>query len=120
MPQGGIDEGENPEETAFRELEEEIGTGNAKIIARTNGWLTYDLPDDLVGKVWSGKYRGQKQVWFLMKYLGSDADINLEAHHPEFSAWKWVDIADVPKLIVPFKQDLYKAIVKEFHSFIEN
>ncbi len=120
MPQGGIDEGEDPEHSAFRELEEEIGTNNAEIIARTNGWLFYDLPDELVGKVWGGKFRGQKQIWFLMRFLGKDSDINLEIHHPEFNAWRWVDIANVPDLIVPFKRDLYRAIVKEFQPFLGN
>ncbi len=120
MPQGGIDEGEDPEHSAFRELEEEIGTNNAEIIARTNGWLFYDLPDELVGKVWGGKFRGQKQIWFLMRFLGKDSDINLETHHPEFNAWRWVDIANVPDLIVPFKRDLYCAIVKEFQPFLGN
>jgi len=118
MPQGGIDEGEDAEQSAFRELEEEIGTANAKIIAKTDDWLTYDLPDDLLGKVWGGRYRGQKQIWFLMRYQGEDSDINLETHHPEFNAWRWVELADVPKLIVPFKRDLYHAIVREFAPYI--
>ncbi|MCH8082297.1 MAG: RNA pyrophosphohydrolase, partial [Proteobacteria bacterium] len=108
------------EHSAFRELEEEIGTNNAEIIARIKGWLFYDLPDDLVGKVWGGKFRGQKQIWFLMRFLGSDSDINLETDHPEFNAWRWVDIAKVPELIVPFKRDLYLAILKEFQPFLDN
>jgi len=120
MPQGGIDEGEDPEQSMWRELKEEIGTADAEIIAKTEDWLTYDLPDDLVGRVWGGKYRGQKQIWFLMRFLGKDSDINLETHHPEFNAWRWVDVSEVPKLIVPFKRDLYYAIISEFAPLIEN
>lgn len=118
MPQGGIDDGEAPEETAFRELEEEIGTSNAKIITHTKDWLYYDLPDELVGKIWGGKYRGQKQIWFLMRFLGDDSDINIETDHPEFHAWKWVDIKELPKLIVPFKRPIYEALVKKFSPYI--
>ena len=118
MPQGGIDDGEAPEETAFRELEEEIGTSNAKIITHTKDWLYYDLPDELVGKIWGGKYRGQKQIWFLMRFLGDASDINIETDHPEFHAWKWVDIKELPKLIVPFKRPIYEALVKEFSPYI--
>lgn len=118
MPQGGIDDGEAPEETAFRELEEEIGTNNAKVITRTHDWLYYDLPDELVGKIWGGKYRGQKQVWFLMRFLGDDTEINLETKHPEFNAWKWLEIKRLPELIVPFKRPIYEALVKEFSPHI--
>jgi len=118
MPQGGIDDGEDFEQTAFRELKEEIGTNNSEIISRSKDWLYYDLPNDIIGKVWGGKFRGQKQIWFLMRFLGQDSDIDLDYHHPEFKAWKWVDVADVPKLIVPFKRDLYQAIVKEFQPFL--
>ena len=120
MPQGGIDQGEEPQQTAFRELKEEIGTNNAEIIARSKDWLTYDLPDDIIGKVWGGKFRGQKQIWFLMRFLGQDSDIDLDYHNPEFNAWKWVEVAEVPKLIVPFKRDLYQAIVREFQPFLGN
>lgn len=119
MPQGGIDEGEDPETCAFRELEEEIGTKNAKVIARTGNWLTYDLPDNLVGKVWGGKFRGQKQIWFLMRFLGDDSEIDLETHHPEFKTWKWVDTRDLPELIIPFKKELYRAVIKEFAEFLK-
>ena len=118
MPQGGIDDGEDPEDCAFRELKEEIGTNNAEIISRSNGWLTYELPDDLIGKVWGGKYRGQKQIWFLMNFLGNDSDINLETHHPEFSSWRWVDINDLPRMIVPFKRELYQSVIKEFSEYL--
>ncbi len=120
MPQGGIDEGEDPEGCAFRELKEEIGTNNAKVIASTKGWLTYDLPSNLVGKVWGGRYRGQKQKWFLMRFLGDNADIDLNTHHPEFIAWKWVESRDLPALIVPFKRDLYHAVIKEFSAYLKS
>lgn len=115
MPQGGIDEGEDPREAVFRELEEEIGTANAQIVAETEGWLTYDLPKAIRKTIWKGRYRGQKQKWFALRYLGEDADIDLEAHkHPEFSAWKWAPLNEVPDLIVPFKRELYLEIVQAF------
>lgn len=114
MPQGGIDEGEDPAVTALRELEEEIGTNKAEIIAESSGWLTYDLPPELVGKVWKGRYRGQTQKWFAMRFLGEDSDINLETAHPEFCAWRWERLERLPNLIVPFKRKLYQDIVSEF------
>ena len=114
MPQGGIDEGEEPRITALRELEEEIGTNKAEIIGESQGWLTYDLPPELVGKVWKGRYRGQTQKWFAMRFLGEDSDINLETAHPEFCAWKWERLERLPNLIVPFKRKIYQDIVSEF------
>ncbi len=117
MPQGGIDEGENAKAAALRELKEEIGTDKVEIIARTPGWLSYDLPDELVGKVWGGKYRGQKQKWYLMRFLGNDEDINLQTPHPEFSAWKWCNIEEVPNMAVPFKRALYRAVFEEFQKY---
>lgn len=114
MPQGGIDEGEEPRVTALRELEEEIGTSKAEIIGESRTWLTYDLPPELVGKVWKGRYRGQTQKWFAMRFLGDDSDINLETAHPEFCAWKWERLERLPNLIVPFKRKIYQDIVSEF------
>ena len=115
MPQGGIDADEDPRAAVMRELEEEIGTRNAEIIAETDGWLTYDLPKEVRKKVWKGRYRGQKQKWYALRYLGADADIDLNAHkHPEFSDWRWVDMSQLPDLIVPFKRDLYQDIVSNF------
>lgn len=115
MPQGGIDADEDPREAVMRELEEEIGTNNAEIIAQTEGWLTYDLPKEVRKKVWKGRYRGQKQKWYALRYLGKDSDIDLETHkHPEFSAWQWADMLQLPDLIVPFKRDLYVDIVERF------
>jgi len=114
MPQGGIDAGEAPRAAALRELNEEIGTANAEIVAEARNWLMYDLPDELVGKVWEGRYRGQAQKWFAARFLGSDAEIDIGKHdHPEFSAWKWAPLEELPAMIVGFKRDLYKAIVAE-------
>lgn len=115
MPQGGIDKGEDPREAVMRELEEEIGTAQADVIAETSDWLTYDLPKDVRKKVWKGRYRGQKQKWYALRYRGSDSDIDLDAHkHPEFSEWQWVDMHRLVDLIVPFKRDLYQDIVDSF------
>lgn len=120
MPQGGIDKGETPRAAAFRELEEETGipAAKARIVAESEGWLDYDLPADLVGKLWKGKYRGQRQKWFAMRFEGTDADVNLETHHPEFRAWKWADPAELPALIVPFKRDLYAAVLAGFADIL--
>lgn len=118
MPQGGIDKGEAPRQAALRELEEEIGTAKAEIIAESKDWLSYDLPDHLIGKVWKGKYRGQTQKWFLMRFTGDDSDINIETDHPEFCDWKWMDLADVPNHIVPFKRPIYSAVCAEFAPLI--
>lgn len=114
MPQGGIDEGEDPRDTALRELEEEIGTRKASILAESDGWLRYDLPTHLIPKIWGGKYRGQEQKWFLMRFEGTHADINIETEHPEFSEWKWVEKHTLPDVIVPFKRALYEQILLEF------
>lgn len=119
MPQGGIDAGENPEQAAFRELLEETGTNKAKIISESRDWLYYDLPENLVGKIWKGKYRGQKQKWFLMSFLGDDSDINIETEEPEFLEWKWTEHEKLPDLIVPFKRKLYADIVAEFEGFLK-
>lgn len=114
MPQGGIEEGEDPREAAFREMEEEIGTRNAEIIKELDGWLQYDLPEHLIGKVWKGKYRGQRMKWYLMRYLGQDSDINLETHQPEFCEWKWLDMSKLTRAIVEFKRPLYRQLVQHF------
>ena len=117
MPQGGIDPGEDPRIAALRELEEETGIGAdlVEIIAAAPHPIRYDLPPDLLGKVWKGKYRGQEQYWFLGRFKGSDADVNLEAHDPpEFDSFRWVDAAQLTELIVPFKRELYEKVVAEF------
>jgi putative (di)nucleoside polyphosphate hydrolase len=118
MPQGGIDKGEAPQDAAFRELEEEIGTAKAEIIAESRDWLRYDLPPDLVGKVWGGRWKGQRQKWFAMRFTGRDEDIDLKTKHPEFSAWKWADPAHLPQLIVPFKRQLYVEVLQEFAALL--
>ena len=113
MPQGGIDPGEPPAVAALRELEEEIGTAKAELVAETADWLRYDLPPELVGKVWKGRYRGQEQKWFAARFLGHDRDITLATAHPEFDAWRWTPLADLVALAVPFKRDVYRAVVAE-------
>lgn len=114
MPQGGIDEGEAPRAAAFRELEEEIGTAKARVLSETVDWLVYDLPPELMGKVWGGRYRGQRQKWFAMQFEGVDADINLATKHPEFESWRWVPLEQLPQLIVPFKRGIYAELVRRF------
>jgi len=114
MPQGGIDEGEDPRDAALRELHEEIGTDKAEIIAEYPGWLKYDLPQDLSRRIWSGRYRGQMQRWFALRFTGDDADIDLARHHPEFEAWRWEEIDRLPELVVGFKQKIYRDVVEAF------
>ena len=118
MPQGGIDEGEKPRLTALRELKEEIGTDKAEIIYESPDWYYYDLPDELIPKIWKGRFRGQRQKWFVMNFLGSDSDIDIATEHPEFLEWKWVEPAQLPDLIVPFKRALYSTLVKDFADYI--
>lgn len=119
MPQGGIDHDEDPEVAAFRELKEEIGTSNVSIIAESKEWLSYDLPRELSDTLWGGRYIGQRQKWFLMRYNGYESEINLKTMHPEFVAYKWVLPAELPGLIVDFKQDLYTRILTEFQEYLE-
>lgn len=116
MPQGGIERGENPRTAALRELLEEVGTNKVEIIAETNEWLYYDLPPQFSNKLWNGRYAGQMQKWFLMRFLGEDSDININTAHPEFAEWSWNDVVTLPDLIVDFKKDLYTRVVKEFSS----
>jgi len=114
MPQGGIDEGEKPRRAALRELLEEVGTDKAEIVAASKGWLRYELPEKLVGVAWGGKYRGQKQKWYVMRFTGRDGDIDIATDHPEFETWKWMAFARLPRVIVPFKRELYLKVVAEF------
>jgi len=120
MPQGGLDPGEAPLEGALRELEEETGVarGLVELLAQAKEELTYDLPEDLVGKVWKEPWRGQRQTWFLMRFLGEDEDVNIATPEPEFRAWKWADPAELPALIVPFKQQLYRDVLAAFGPWL--
>lgn len=120
MPQGGLDPGEDAQTGALRELEEETGIRPylVEIIARASRELLYDLPPEMHGRMWGGKYGGQTQSWFLARFLGSDADINLETEHPEFSAFRWVDPWHLPNLIVPFKKQLYEDVLAEFAAHL--
>ncbi len=115
MPQGGIDQGESPEAAALRELEEEVGTGKARIIAESRDWLTYDLPPRLLKRAWGGKWRGQRQKWFLLRFQGEDSDIDVNRHHPpEFSSWRWAEVGELIDLAIAFKRPLYERVVAEF------
>ena len=120
MPQGGIDKKEGPEEAAWRELKEETGTDKAEIIGESRGWYDYDLPADLAPKIWRGRFRGQTQKWYVFRFLGCDDDIDIATEKPEFSRWKWAEMAELPSLIVPFKRTLYHRLVKEFAHFVED
>lgn len=117
MPQGGIDEGEDPEIAVFREMEEEIGTRNARIMAMMDEWMYYDIPERTAQKLWGGKYKGQRQKWIALEFLGDDYEIDLEAFdHPEFKRWKWVPITELLDYVVPFKRKVYERVVKEFYD----
>lgn len=120
LPQGGIDEGEDPRVAVLRELAEEIGTTRAEIIGEHPDWLTYDLPPELVGVALGGRYRGQKQRWFALRFTGDDSDIRLDIDpHPEFDAWRWTDLSEVPALAVDFKRRIYQVLAGSFAPFSE-
>src|SRR4029078_5482785 len=119
MPQGGIDRGETPEQAALRELEEEIGTARAELLRMSADWFTYDLPPDLARTMWKGRYRGQAQKGAALRFTGVDADIRLDTAHPEFGAWRWARASELPTLIVPFKRDVYSAVVREFADLVD-
>ena len=121
MPQGGMDDGEDVLTAGYRELAEETGVtqNNVALLSRSKEELLYDLPDELLGTLWGGKYRGQRQTWLLMRFTGSDADVNLLAHNPpEFCDWKWAEPEQLPELIVPFKKRVYRAVLEEFRELI--
>ena len=110
MPQGGVDKGEDFLKAAYRELEEETSIKNVKLIKELDGTITYELPDRLLGLIWKGKYRGQRQKWFLMRFVGMDNEINIHTKHPEFLEWKWVDLDKITDLVVDFKLHVYKEV----------
>jgi len=118
MPQGGVDQNENFLQAAKRELEEETGIKSIKLIKELDGWFKYDLPKYLLGKIWKGKYRGQKQKWFIMRFVGSEGEINIKTKNAEFKDWKWIDVNQLLNVVVSFKLDVYKSLVKELNILL--
>tara|TARA_Y100000590_G_scaffold434453_1_gene552656 strand:- start:37 stop:510 length:474 start_codon:yes stop_codon:yes gene_type:complete len=118
MPQGGVDNGENFFQAALRELEEETSIKNVTLIKEIQGYTTYNLPDDLLGIIWKGKYKGQKQKWYIMKFTGKDNEINLNTKKPEFLDWKWIEIDKMTDTVVNFKLEVYRKLQKEIKSII--
>ncbi|WP_424928485.1 RNA pyrophosphohydrolase [Amaricoccus tamworthensis] len=120
MPQGGIDPDEKPRKAAFRELKEETGVPRkaVELVTKTKGWLKYDLPHELVPNLWKGKYRGQKQRWFLMRFTGDDSKVNIATEIPEFSTWAWKSPDELIDLIVPFKREIYAAVFRDFSEHL--
>ena len=118
MPQGGINNNESFFQAAKRELEEETGITKIKLIKELDQWLTYDLPENLLGKIWQGKYRGQKQKWFIMRFEGKDQEVDVNTSSPEFLDWKWINPAELPKIVVNFKVDIYKKLLNELNKLI--
>jgi len=118
MPQGGIDPGESPYQSALRELFEETNVRSAELLAESSRWYSYDLPADVIGQVWGGRYRGQTQKWFALRFVGSDDEIDVASpgggHAPEFVAWRWEPIENLPKLVIPFKRQVYERVIAEF------
>ncbi len=120
MPQGGVNKNESYENAAFRELEEETSIKSAELVSKINGMTTYELPNHLLGIIWKGKYKGQKQKWFVMRFKGNDNEINLNTNNPEFLDWKWINIDDITKVVVSFKLKVYKKIQVELKNLLTN
>jgi len=120
MPQGGIDLGETPSVAALREMEEEIGCNTGYIIAESKCWYSYDLPMNLIPKLWDGNFKGQRQKWFLIRFTGVNEDININTTNPEFESWRWTRLDEILSIIIPFKRKLYRAVIKEFAPIIHN
>jgi len=118
MPQGGVDKGESFLNAAYRELEEETGMKNLEFIKEIEGTMTYELPEHLLGIIWKGKYKGQKQKWFLMRYLGNDNEININTNNPEFLEWKWIDLNEITEVVVDFKLHVYKELKEKIQKII--
>ena len=118
MPQGGVDEGEDFLSAAYRELEEETSIKNVELVKELDGMLTYELPAHLLGKIWKGKYRGQKQKWFIMRFLGNDDDINLKTDKPEFLEWKWIDLSMITEVVVDFKKHVYNELKEKIKKIV--
>ena len=119
MPQGGINDGEDLLSAVKRELEEETSIKNVEILKEIDGWTEYELPNYLLGKIWKGKYRGQKQKWFIVRFIGKDEEINLQTSHPEFIEWKWIEAENLPNVIVKFKKKLYENLLPEIKKIID-
>ncbi|MBO6493591.1 MAG: RNA pyrophosphohydrolase [Pelagibacteraceae bacterium] len=118
MPQGGVDDNENLLYAANRELKEETGVKSTELIKEIDNWLTYELPKNLLGKIWKGKYRGQKQKWFIMRFVGDEEEINIKTKNAEFKEWKWIDANQLLNVVIDFKLDVYKSIVKELNILL--
>ena len=118
MPQGGVNEGEDYLSAAYRELEEETSIKNIDLIKELDGLISYELPKNLLGAIWNGKYRGQEQKWFIMRFLGKDSEINIKTEHPEFCEWKWIDLENITDLVVDFKLNVYKNVKKKVKEIL--
>ena len=119
LPQGGIEKGESILDAGLREMKEEIGTNNVTFIGEMEEWLKYDLPKNLIYRLWDGRYRGQTQKWLAYKFLGEDKEININTKNPEFSDWKWINANELPELAIPFKREIYKKVLKTYSKYLK-